>query len=83
MSAEEYYVFLGDHYFDPSQNRGEGPCALLYHPKHSQAEVLVQNYACKVSLQSNGKIAAVLFDFQGIGNTASLELLRALPVTFK
>ncbi|NLF92641.1 MAG: hypothetical protein GX564_02040 [Oligosphaeraceae bacterium] len=83
LQAAEYYVFLAYHYFDPAQNRGEGPCALLYHPGQSRAEVLVQNYSCRISLSGSGRCAAVLFDFHGLANTAALEYLRALSVEFQ
>lgn len=83
LETAEYYVFLGDHYFDPAHNRGEGPCALLYHPGQSRAEVLVQNYSCRVSLSGSDCSAAVLFDFHGSANTAALEYLRTLSAEFQ
>ena len=46
LNKKEKFVFLADSYFDPAQNRGEGPCGIIFDLRKYSGWVSVQNYAC-------------------------------------
>ena len=83
LAGNEPWVFLADSYFDPAQNRGDGPCAVLWHPGKVKPEVSVGNYSCMVHLTGKEEFSFVLFSFHKQSNDAGLKLMKALPLEFK
>lgn len=82
LAPEEYYVFLGDSWFDPGSNRGEGPCAVIFDPAKTRCRVSVQNYNCLLQLTGKGAMPFILFDFNGTSNAEAERIMRELPVKF-
>lgn len=83
LNSKEYYALLGDSYFDPAANRGEGPCAVIYDPAKAKCRLSVQNYGCSVTLTGKDRIPFVLFDFKGTSNAEGERILKELPVSFR
>lgn len=84
LNPDESWICFYDNYFDVAQNRGEGPCAVLYNPAHVQrAETVVSNYACTLRLTypSSQPAALMLWDCNGQGNRAVLDFMQALQVS--
>ena len=81
LSKKEDRVFLGDSYFDLTQNRGEGPCGVIYDPGKMKASVSVQNYPCYFYFTGKGEMPIILFDFHNTSNSEGERIIRDLPVT--
>jgi len=81
LSEKEYSVFLGDSHFDPAENRGEGPCGVIYDPAKMKATLSVQNYSCTFLFSGKGEMPVVLFDFHNASNKEGERIMRELPVT--
>lgn len=82
LSAKEFKVFLGDTYFDPALNRGEGPCGVIFDPGRMTGTLSVQNYGCTFTFTGKGEMPVVLFDFHGVSNAEGERTMRELPVKF-
>lgn len=85
LNADEPWIFLCDKYFDPAENRGDGPCAVLFNPKQAvQQDVLVGNYACYLKLfyPNKTKAALILWDFKGVPNDKALESMKSINPEF-
>ena len=81
LSEKEYYVFFGDTYFDPAENRGEGPCGVIFDPGKMKAMISVQNYPCYFYFSGKGEMPIILFDFHDTSNSEGERIMRELPVT--
>jgi hypothetical protein len=84
LTRDEPWILFYDKYFDPAEGRGEGPCALCYHPAEvSAATVSVENYACWARLDypaGTDMSHLVLWDFCGVGNSDARRYMHALNV---
>lgn len=82
LNKKEKFVFLADSYFDPAQNRGEGPCGIIFDLRKYSGRVSVQNYACLLRFTGKGKMPFILLDFNGVSNAEGEKYMKELPVTF-
>lgn len=84
LEDDEYWVCFYDKYYDVTQNRGEGPCAILFNPRQAQcAEARISAYACSLGLSFPIQESAflMLWDFNGWGNRPALEYMKALKIS--
>lgn len=84
LGNDEYWVCFYDKYYDVSQNRGEGPCAILFNPRQAlRAEAQMGDYACslRLSLPVSQSASLMLWDFNGWGNRPALEYMKALKIS--
>ena len=82
LNKKEKFVFLADSHFDPAQNRGEGPCGIIFDLRKYSGRVSVQNYACTLRFTGKGKMPFILLDFNGVSNAEGEKYMKELPVTF-
>ena len=85
LDADEPWIVFSDKYFDPAENRGDGPCAVLFNPKQTvRREVAISNYACNLRLFYPNKTnaAMLLWDFKGVTNADALESMKSIHLEF-
>ena len=77
----EPWILFYDLAFDVKDNRGEGPCALMFDPKECVSKkVVVENYACGLKFQYPMNTAAhfILWDFHGWSNESARQFMNSL-----
>jgi len=85
LTPEDYWILFYDNYFDVRENRGDGPCALLFNPTQTiRSECSIANYGCQTFLYYPMAQSAsfVLWDLKGWSNQAAIEFMNALKVKF-
>jgi len=83
LEKDEPWVLFYDKYFDVANNRGEGPCAVLYSPKEvNKVKLTVENYSCEIFLDYPASTIShlMLWDFHGMTNQAAAEYMRNLEI---
>lgn len=85
LTTDETWVLFLDRFFDVADNRGEGPCAVCFHPGEvSKASVSVENYSCYARFEYPGTqldAHLVLWDLNGMTNAAAREYMQALEIS--
>ena len=84
LGPDEPWVLFYDRHFDVAQCRGEGPCAVCYHPDEVEtATVSIENYSCRAVLRYPGRVLSshlVLWDLNGMSNHAGRRYMESLEV---
>jgi hypothetical protein len=85
LAKDEPWVLFYDQFFDVGDNRGEGPCAVCYHPGEvTKSSAVVENYGCFARFEyPAGRRDAhiVLWDLRDMSNAAARDYMHALEVT--
>ncbi len=85
LENNEPWILFYDLHFDVKNNRGEGPCALMFSPKECvRKEVLVGNYSCVLKFRYSMNTASqfILWDFCKWSNESALNYLKALDIQY-
>lgn len=85
LENNEPWILFYDLNFDVKDNRGEGPCALLFNPKECvRKEVLVGNYSCNLNFwyPMNKAAQFILWDFNKWSNESACKYMKELNIQF-
>ena len=84
LGDKEMWILFYDNYFDVKDNRGEGPCALLFNPKKTaRKELIPGNYACILQFwyKMNTPSHFILWDFKGWSNDSAKKYMEQLNIS--
>lgn len=83
LNPMEPWVLFYDRYFDVKNNKGEGPCAVLFNSKDAvRQDLLVGNYQCMMNVWFPMEHSAqfILWDFHSWSNESAQKYMKELEI---
>lgn len=77
------WVLFYDRHFDVKNNRGEGPCAVLFNSKDAaRQDLLIGNYSCEMNIWYPMERTAqfILWDFHNWSNESAQNYMKELEI---
>lgn len=82
LSKDEAWVLFYDRYFDYAQNRGDGPCSIIFNPAKTLTAEVYLGYACQslLTYPVNTDAEIILREFYRITNASAIKDMQSLTI---